>query len=77
MTNPTNNNTVVILIDSQNVCLDEKSLPTLLEFARLQKKIVTANYYFNSLLSGQNNKKQQLEKLEFWEVEGKTAIVLG
>ncbi len=69
MTNPTNNNTVVILIDSQNVRLDEKSLSILLEFARLQEKIVTANYYFNSSCSGQNNKKQQLEKLEFFGVK--------
>jgi len=69
MTNPTNNNTVVILIDSQNVHLNKKSLSILLEFARLEEKIVTANYYFNSFFSGQNNKKQQLEKLEFLGVK--------
>ena len=57
------------MIDSQNVRLDEKSLSILLEFARLQEKIVTANYYFNSSCSGQNNKKQQLEKLEFFGVK--------
>jgi hypothetical protein len=69
MSTKKNQNTIAILIDSQNVCLDEKSLSILLEFAHLEEKIVTANYYFNSISSGENNKKQQLEKLEFWGVK--------
>jgi len=63
MSTKKNQKTIAILIDSQNVCLDEKSLSILLEFAHLEEKIVTANYYFNSISSGENNKKQQLEKL--------------
>ena len=31
--------------------------------------MVTVNYYFNSILSGENNKKQQLEKFEFLGVK--------
>jgi hypothetical protein len=69
MSTQKNQNTIAILIDSQNVCLDEKSLSILLKFAHLREKIVTVNYYFNSILSEENNKKQQLEKLEFLGVK--------
>lgn len=69
MTNLKNNNTVAVLIDSQNVRLDKNSLSILLDFAHLLGKTVTVKYYFNSLLIGQNNKKQQLEKLEFLGVK--------